>query len=110
MEQRKDKRIPLDVGCWLVHVDEASCFDTLDVSGTGMSVLISNPLPVGRQVDVQIFTAESAAPVSVPAEVVWSSMEDDQGSMGLKFLNLDEPTEKVVKEFSRRVRLQKRHF
>lgn len=107
MEKRKDKRVPLDVGCWLVHVDEVSCFHTLDVSGTGISVLISDPLPVGKQVDVQIFTAESAAPVSVPAEVVWSTVEDDQGSMGLRFLKLDEPTEKVVKEFSRRVRLQK---
>lgn len=107
MEKRKDKRIPLDVGCWLVHVDEVSCFQTMDVSGTGMSVLISDPLPVGKQVEVQIFTAESADPVSVPAEVVWSAIEDDQGSMGLRFLNLDEPTGKVVKEFSRQVRLQK---
>lgn len=109
MEKRKDKRVPLGVGCWLVHMNEASCFHTLDVSGTGMSVLISNPLPVGKQVSVQFFTPESANPVSVPAEVVWSMVEDDQGSMGLKFLSLDEPTEKVVKEFGRRLRLE-RHF
>ncbi|SNB47765.1 PilZ domain-containing protein [Geobacter sp. DSM 9736] len=100
--------MPLGVGCWLVHMDEAACFDTLDVSGTGMSVLISSPLPIGRRVSLQFFTPDSAKPVPVAAEVVWTSLEDDQGSMGLRFLEMDEKTEKVVREFGRLLKLQKR--
>jgi c-di-GMP-binding flagellar brake protein YcgR len=108
VEKRRERRVPLGTGCWLVHMDEVSCFDTLDVSGTGMSVLISDPLPVGKQVNLQFFTPDSANPVKVAAEVVWSSFDQDQGSMGLRFLELDETTEKVVREFGRLLRLQKR--
>lgn len=108
MEKRKEKRTPVGMGCWLVYMDEAACFETLDVSETGMSVLMSTPLPIGKQVDLQFFTPESADPVNLPAEVVWSTLEDDQGSMGLRFLKMDERTGKAVKELSQLVRLQKR--
>lgn len=84
MDHRRKRRVPLEIGCWLVQKDEALCFDTLDFSESGISVQTTDPLPVGRLVNLQIFTPASADPVEVQAEVVWNSVEE-QGSMGLQF-------------------------
>jgi uncharacterized protein (TIGR02266 family) len=89
----------VEVGCWLVEMDGASCFYTFDFSDGGVCVNTDEPLPVGRVVTLQFFTPKGAAPVSVKAEVVWSRLEAPAG-MGLRFLDVDPPTLQVIKEFT----------
>ncbi|KAF0220501.1 MAG: PilZ domain [Geobacteraceae bacterium] len=100
MEERKNKRLPVEVGCWLVEMDEASCVYTLNVSDTGVSVITDLLLPVGRTVHLQFFTPASAEAVTVEAEVVWNRLEPE-GSMGLRFLSVDEQKRNVIREFIR---------
>lgn len=107
MEERRNKRVPVEVGCWLKEMDEASCLYTLDVSETGASVLTDDPMPVGRIVHLQFFTPASAAAVTVAAEVVWSNLEPE-GGMGLRFVNLDDRTRTVIREFIRRMQPSKK--
>ncbi len=100
MEERKNKRLPVEVGCWLVEMDEASCFYTMNVSDTGVSVMTDMPLTVGRVVHLQFFTPASAEAVTVEAEVVWNSLEP-QGSMGLRFINMNEQKRNIIRDFIR---------
>ncbi len=100
MEQRKCKRTPVRLGCWLVESDEAVCCGTFELSGTGVSVRCSDPPAVGRTVRLQFFTPLSAGPVTVEAEVIWSTVEPE-GAMGLRFLDIDRGTMNVLRELMR---------
>lgn len=106
MDERKNKRLPVEVGCWLVEMDEASCFYTLNVSDTGVSVMTDGLLAVGRVVHLQFFTPASAEAVTVEAEVVWNSLEPE-GSMGLRFINMDEQKRNIIRDFIRLVQQRK---
>ncbi len=105
MEKRKCKRTPARLGCWLVENDEAVCCGTFELSESGVSVRCSNPPAVGRTVRLQFYTPLSAGPVTVVAEVVWSTVEPD-GAMGLRFLDIDSGTMNVLRELMRRQRPQ----
>ncbi len=87
----------------MVQADEASCFDTFDLSESGVSVLTATPLPVGRIVKLQFFTPLAATPLTIAAEVVWSRL-DPEGGMGFRFLDMDEKTARIVGEFARKLR------
>ncbi|MBT0653373.1 PilZ domain-containing protein [Geomobilimonas luticola] len=106
MEERACKRMAVQVGCWLVEMDGASCFYTFDLSEGGVCVNTDEPLPVGRVVTLQFFTPKGAAPVTITAEVVWSRLEPSAG-MGLRFTDLDPTALQVIKEFT--ALLQRRH-
>lgn len=99
MEERTCKRKTVEVGCWLVEMDGASCFHTFDLSEGGVCVNTDEPLPVGRVVTLQFFTPKGAAPVSITAEVVWSRLEPTAG-MGLRFTDLDPKALQIIKEFT----------
>jgi hypothetical protein len=90
-------------GCWLVQADEVSCFETFDLSESGVSVLTTTPLQVGRIVNLQFFTPLAASPLAVAAEVVWSHLEPE-GGMGFRFLDLDEKTARIIREFARELK------
>ncbi len=90
--------MPVKTGCWVVGTDEATCFETFDLSESGVAILTSSPLPAGKVVRLQFFTPLAAAPVTVMAEVVWSRLEPE-GGMGLRFLEMDRQTRSVIREF-----------
>ena len=90
-KQRSCRRKPLGTACWVVANDELVCYQTSDISDTGICLDTSNPLEVGRIVELQLFLPTSATPLSVTAEVIWS--DADRGGMGLQFL---ERSEKVL--------------
>lgn len=99
MEERTCRRMPVEVGCWLVELDGASCLYTFDISERGVAVITEDPFPVGQVVRLQFFTPRSANAVTLEAEVVWSRLEPE-GGMGLKFINLDEEGKEILREFS----------
>lgn len=103
MNERTCSRMAVTTGCWLVQADEVSCFDTFDLSESGVSVLTTTPLQVGRIVKLQFFTPLAANPLTVDAEVVWSRL-DPEGGMGLRFLDMDEKTARIVREFARELK------
>jgi c-di-GMP-binding flagellar brake protein YcgR len=90
--QRSCKRKPVAVACWVIANDEVVCYQTVDLSDTGICLTTRNPLEVGKIVEIQLFLPLSASPLSVTAEVVWSE-EEGEGNMGLQFL---ERSEKVL--------------
>lgn len=90
-------------GCWLVQADEVSCFDTFDLSESGVSVVTTAPLQAGRVVTLQFFTPLAATPLTIEAEVVWSHL-DPEGGMGLRFLDMDQKTAGIIREFARELR------
>lgn len=102
VERRREKRMPVRLGCWLVEKDGASCCQTFDLSDTGVSILASDPPAPGQSVILQFFTPLSAGAVTVEAEVVWSRLEPE-GAMGLRFMSLDEATRNIIREFARMV-------
>ncbi len=93
----------ITTGCWLVQADEAYCFETFDLSESGVSVLTTKPLQVGRVVKLQFFTPLAASPLTVAAEVVWSRL-DPEGGMGLRFLDMDHKTVGIIREFARELK------
>ncbi len=103
MEERTCRRMTVTTGCWLVQADESSCFDTFDLSESGVSVLTTSPLQVGRTVELQFFTPLAASPLTISAEVVWSRLEPE-GGMGFRFLDMDEKTAAIIREFARELK------
>ncbi len=99
VDKRGCKRKRIEVGCWLVEVDGASCCHTFDISSRGVALQTDDPLPVGALVRLQFFTPRSAKPVTVTAEVVWTRLEPDS-AMGLSFLAEDTATSTLIAEFT----------
>ncbi len=107
MKERTSRRMAVTTGCWLVQDDEVSCFDTFDLSESGVSVLTTAPLQVGRIVTLQFFTPLAATPLTIEAEVVWNHLEPE-GGMGLRFLDMDQNTAGIIRNFARELRDLKR--
>lgn len=105
--ERACRRMPVKIGCWLVGTDEASCFETFDLSESGVAVVTSAPLSVGKIVHLQFFTPLAATPVTVKAEVIWSRLEPE-GGMGFRFMEVDHRTTSVIREFVRELEKGKR--
>ncbi len=103
MKERACRRMAVTTGCWLMQADAASCFDTFDLSESGVSVLTAAPLQVGRIVKLQFFTPLAATPLTIEAEVVWSRL-DPEGGMGLRFLNMSQKTAAIIREFARELK------
>ncbi|RNC72335.1 MAG: PilZ domain-containing protein [Desulfuromonadales bacterium] len=103
MEERKCRRTPVKVGCWLVEMDGVSCVYTFDISDDGVSVVTEDPMPVGQIVPLQFFTPHSASAVTIQAEVVWSRLEPE-GAMGLKFIGLDDARREILASFTAQLR------
>lgn len=104
MEGRRHKRAEVQVGCWIARPDgELCCCSTFDISETGISLVASPPLPVGRVVSLQFYTPHSASALSISAEVVWSCIEHN-GSMGLRFLDITAEKLKILKEMTHQTR------
>lgn len=103
MKERTCRRMAVTTGCWLMQSDGASCFDTFDLSESGVSVVTTAPLQVGRIVKLQFFTPLAASPLTIEAEVVWSRL-DPEGGMGLRFLDMDEKTAGIIREFARELK------
>ncbi len=103
MEKRKCKRTPVRLDCWLGGTDEEVCCGTFEMSETGVSVRCPDPPAAGRRVRLQFYTPLSAGPITVEAEVVWSTLEPE-GVMGLRFLDADDDTLNLLTELARRRR------
>ena len=97
----------IQVGCWLVEMDGASCFHTFDLSEGGVCINTDEPFLVGRVVTLQFFTPKNATPVSITAEVVWSQLEPIAG-MGLRFTDLDPKSLQVIKEITEFLRQRRK--
>lgn len=100
MKERGCRRVPASVGCWLLELDGASCFDTFDLSEEGVCVQTDEPLQVGRVVQLGFYTPGSARPIRAEAEVVWVCSDEEPNMMGLRFVNLDEKGREAIREYA----------
>jgi hypothetical protein len=99
-KQRSCKRKPISAACWVIVDDEVVCYQTFDMSDTGICLTTSSPLEVGKIVELQFFLPDSARPFSVTAEVVWSDC-DGEGNMGLQFLERGEKALTALRDLAR---------
>ncbi|MBI5656866.1 MAG: PilZ domain-containing protein [Geobacter sp.] len=108
MEGRRHKRLHVQVGCWIVGEDNIGfCCSSFDISDSGISICVEDPLPTGKNVTLQFYTPASAAALSIPAEVIWSRTEPD-GAMGLRFVDISGEQMATLRELARQ--LQQREF
>jgi hypothetical protein len=103
--RERNKRIPVEISCWLEGADGVSCVTTFDLSETGVSVLSCDPLPEGRVINLRMYTPFAAEAVALKAEVVWSRIEPE-GGMGLRFLDMNESIRCVLKGTVRIMRMR----
>jgi hypothetical protein len=99
VDGRRSTRRQVDVGCWIVEGGTASCFNTFEISETGLSVATYEPLPVGRIVRLEFFTPTSANALSLDAQVIWSRLEPE-AAMGMRFMNVDDGLRLLIAEFT----------
>lgn len=78
----RQKRISVDLACWVIVDDEVVCYQVSDISSTGISLQSARPLPQGKIVEIQMYIPSSACPVSVTARVV----RCEEGVLGLMFI------------------------
>jgi hypothetical protein len=98
--QRSCKRTNLAVACWVIADDEVVCYQTFDISDTGICLTTSRPLGMGKIVELQFFLPHTASPLSVTAEVIWSDC-GGEGNMGLRFLDRGEKVLTALRELTR---------
>jgi hypothetical protein len=96
MIRERDRRVNLDISCWLEVEDGMFCVTTFDISDTGVSLLSSHLLTEGRIVLLKFFTPFSAEPVTVRGEVIWGRTEPE-GVMGIRFLDIHEKTRCILR-------------
>jgi c-di-GMP-binding flagellar brake protein YcgR len=103
MEGRSHKRVHVQVGCWIVRQDgESCCCSTFDISDNGISISTNTPLPIGQTICLQFYTPLSASPLSISAEVIWSHTEQN-GAMGLRFLDITNDEMEKLNEMTRQM-------
>jgi Tfp pilus assembly protein PilZ len=73
------------MACWVIHGEDVACYQTFDLSATGLCIRSTQHLPEGEIVELQFYLPDSARPLSVTAKVVWS-VECGEGGIGLVFL------------------------
>ena len=100
MDERRSKRIPAGVGCWLSQGDDVSCFHSFDISSTGICLSTDEPLTEGKVVELQFYTPRSAKAITVDAEVVWSRHDPQVSGMGLKFLGEESITSSLLAQLA----------
>jgi PilZ domain len=99
-KQRSCKRTSLGVACWVIADDEVVCYQTFDMSETGICLTTGRPLGMGKIVELQFFLPHTASPLSVTAEVIWSDCEGE-ANMGLRFLDRGEKVLTALRELAR---------
>lgn len=104
MDERRSRRRVVEIGCWIVDDDSASCYYTFEISETGLSVATTEPLPVGKIVQLNFFTPQSATALKVDAEVMWSRIDPEESGMGLRFLDTDDGMKLTIAEFTELIR------
>ena len=90
MEHRSYPRIPVHLPVHLADREGqlgAALIDSL--SGGGVFIRTSRPLPIGTELVMDIYPEEGAKPVRIRGQVVWERLigrSDPQDGMGVRFL------------------------
>jgi hypothetical protein len=101
--EKRNRRISVDINCWLEGREGMYCVSTFDLSETGVSVLCSDPVPEGRILTLKFFTPFSVEPITVQGEVIWSCT-DPEARMGLRFIGMNEMTKGILKSTAQLLR------
>jgi hypothetical protein len=101
VDKRSSKRIRAQLSCWLKETDEAIGCCTYSISENGICVQCSDPLQPGKITRLQLFTHLSSEPLTLQAEVIWSTIEPDN-KMGLRFIDLEDRTRNILRELMRK--------
>ena len=104
-------RINTDRSVELVHEDFEEPFeaDCVDLSPGGAAVRASCLPEVGASFICRFEGNGTDQSVEVPGTVVWAHLEGDRkGEFGLRFLDVDEPTEEVIAAILRKSGMEKK--
>ena len=103
MMEKRNRRIPVDINCWLEGRWGTSCVSTFDLSETGVSLLCSDPVTEGDIMTLMFFTPFSVEPINVQGEVIWSR-SGPEPRMGLRFIGMNENAKCVLKSTAQLLR------
>jgi len=99
-ERRASRRVATLLSVRFQSLGEARHSLMTNVSKGGVFIYTEHPAEIGTRVDLTIRIDENDSQFVVPAEVVTQNMAPDMSStsqgMGLRFLDLDEKTRKMV--------------
>jgi hypothetical protein len=84
----------------MIADDEVVCYQTFDISDTGICLTTGRPLVTGKIVELQFFLPDTASPLSVTAEVIWSDCSPE-ANMGLRFLDQSEKVLTALRTLAR---------
>ena len=79
-ERRDSQRVKVDF-------DVPGLGEARDISSDGMSLLVKNPFPVGRLLNLKFHPHPEASLVKCKGKIIWHrQMADGQINVGLKFV------------------------
>jgi len=105
---RRHPRVPVPARarCWCETDDITLYAKVQNISESGLCIRTCAPLPAGSSAKVR-FALESGQEIFADVLVVWAH-ESDPGresppspGMGLRFLNIDDPSATAIREFAR---------
>jgi uncharacterized protein (TIGR02266 family) len=99
-ERRTSRRVATLLSVHFQSLGEARHSLMTNFSKGGVFIYTETPAAIGTRVELKIRIDESNSEIVVPAEVVTQNMAPDMSStskgMGLRFLDMDEKTRKMV--------------
>jgi hypothetical protein len=94
--EKRNRRIPVDINCWLEGREGMFCVSTFDLSDTGVCLICTDTVSEGEVMTMKFFTPFSVEPVIVRGEVVWSRT-GPEARMGLRFIGMNEAAKGILK-------------
>ena len=105
VSQRKSLRVATRLGLSFSNLGEVRQCLMTDLSRGGLFIRTDRPVDIGTRLELNICIDDKNTLVKVQAEVVTHNIgpdfKTDQRGMGLRFLDMDEDTEKQIGEFYR---------
>ncbi len=101
-DRRASRRVATLLSVRFQSLGEARHSLMTNVSRGGVFIYTETPAEIGTRIELKISIDENGSEIVVPAEVMTQNLAPDMSStsqgMGLRFLDMDEPTRKQVDE------------
>jgi len=98
--RRQFKRIRLKTRCWCVGTHATLYVHIFDISPGGAFIKTSSPFHPGEQIKVRWEFPGAKAEHEAMAQVVWMRQDREPPGMGLRFIEIPEPTRALLQELA----------
>lgn len=109
-ERRRHFRYPISLAGEILHGEQEYAAEASDLSLGGVGFIMSAPLMVGTEVDLNMFLLEDGIedertpPFSARAVVSWAAENKPSGfKIGIRFLSIEPKMEELLRGFIQRL-------